>query len=52
MWRELLISLGLALGKAAIQWAVELDRQNVIISQLQSWLAELEAKAGDTNPDA
>lgn len=47
MWRELLISLGLALGKAAIQWAVELDRQNVIISQLQSWLAELEAKAGD-----
>jgi hypothetical protein len=37
------------LGKAAIQWAVELDRQNVIINQLQSWLAELEAKAGDAD---
>jgi hypothetical protein len=47
MWRDLLISLGVALGKAALQWAIELDRQNVIISQLQAWLAEFEQKANN-----
>lgn len=44
MWRQLLISLGIALGKAALQWAIELDRQNVVIGALQTWLAEFEAK--------
>lgn len=42
MWRELLISLGLALGKAALEWAIQLDRQDVIINQLREWLTQLE----------
>lgn len=42
MWRELLISLGIAVGKAALEWAIELDRQNVIIDALREWLDGLE----------
>lgn len=42
MWRELLISLGIALGKAALEWAIQLDRQDVIINQLREWLTQLE----------